>query len=40
MYALVILTLGVDDLDGLAIGDEHALVAHLTSHLSIERGMV
>ena len=36
MYALVVLTLGVDDGDGLVLAYEHTLVAYLSSHLAIE----
>ena len=40
MNALVVLALGVDDLDGLIGEDELTLVAYLTTHLSVERSLV
>ena len=40
MNGLVVLTLGVDDVDGLGLVADDALVTHLTSHLTIERGIV
>ena len=40
MDALVVLTLGVDDVDGLILVDEHAAVTYLTAHLTVERGVV
>ena len=40
MYRLVVLTLGVDDLDGLGLIADDATVTHLTTHLAIERRIV
>ena len=40
MYALVVLTLGVDDLNCLILADEYSTVSYLSSHLAIERGVV
>ena len=40
VYALVVLALGVDDLDGLVFVYEHTAVAHLSTHLAIERSVV
>ena len=40
MYALVVLALGVDDVDGLVLRYQGALVAHLATHLAVERRMV
>ena len=40
MYALVVLALGVNDVDGLVAGNEHTLVADLTTHLAVERSVV
>lgn len=40
MNALVVLALGVDDVNLLAVGDEPALVADLSAHLTIERSLV
>ena len=37
---LAVLTLRVDNLDGLVLRDEHTLVAYLTTHLAIERRVV
>ncbi len=37
MHTLVVLALGVDNVDGLVFADQHALVAHLATHLTIER---
>ena len=36
MYALVVLTLGVDDAHGLVLANQHSAVADLSSHLAIE----
>ena len=38
--ALVVLTLGVDDVDGFVFADKYSAVTDLTAHLSIERGLV
>ena len=38
--ALVVLALGVEDVDGLFFIDEHPAVAYLSAHLSVERGVV
>ena len=40
MHALVVLALGVKDLNGLGLIDQHAAVAYLSTHLAIERGVV
>ena len=40
MYRLVVLTFGVGDGDGLLLVYEDTGVAHLTSHLAIERSVV
>ena len=40
VYALVVLTLGIDDVDGFVFADKYAAVTNLTTHLSIERGLV
>ncbi len=40
MYALVVLTLGVDNLDGLILVAEHTAVTDLSTHLAIERSGV
>ena len=40
MHGLAVLTLRVDNLDGLVLRDEHALVTHLTTHLAVERRVV
>ena len=40
MDALVVLTLGVDDIDGLSLIDEDTTVTDLTTHLTIEGGIV
>ena len=40
MYALVVLTLGVDDIDCLIFANEYTLVTYLTTHLTIERSIV
>ena len=37
MYALVVLTLGIDDIDCLIFANEYTLVTYLTTHLTIER---
>ena len=37
VYALVVLALGVDDVDGFVLVAEHTAVAYLTTHLTIER---
>ena len=38
--ALVVLTLSVDNLDGLILADEYTLVANLSTHFAIERSVV
>ena len=38
--ALSVLSLGIDDFDGLVLADEHATVAYLTTHLAVERRVV
>ena len=40
MNALVVLALGVDNLYGLMLTNEHTLITYLTTHLAIERGVV
>ena len=40
MYALVVLALRIDDLDGLCLIADHATVTDLSTHLTIERGVV
>ena len=40
MHRLVVLTLGVDDLDGLGLVADYTLIADLTTHLTIERCVV
>ena len=40
MDALVVLTLGIDDIDGLSLIDEDTTVTNLTTHLTIEWGIV
>ena len=40
VHRLVILTLGVDNLNGLVLVDKHALIAYLSTHLAIERCIV
>ena len=37
VYGLVVLALGIDNLDGLVLADEHALFAYLSAHFAIER---
>ena len=37
---LVVLTLGVDDLDGLSLVAEDTTVTYLTTHLAIEGGII
>ena len=38
--ALSVLTLGIDDFDGLVLVAKHTAVSYLTTHLSVERGIV
>ena len=38
--ALVVLALGVDNLDGLILANEYTLVANLSTHLTIEWSVV
>ena len=40
MYALVVLALGVDNLDSLVLAYKDTAVSHLSSHLAIERSVV
>ena len=40
MHALVVLTFGVDDLDGLRLIAKHTAVAYLSTHLTIEWSIV
>ena len=40
VHALVVLALGVGDLDGLVLAHQHATVAYLTANLAIEGGVV
>ena len=40
VYTLTILTLGIDNVDGLGLVAEHALVSDLSTHLAIERCVV
>ena len=40
MYALVVLALGVDNLDSLVLAYKDTAVSHLSSHLSVEWGVV
>ena len=40
MDTLVVLTLGVNDIDGLSFIDENTTVTDLTTHLTIKRGIV
>ena len=37
MYALVVFTLGIDDINSLVLANKYTLVTYLTTHLSIER---
>ena len=36
MYRLVVLALGIDDVDGFGLVAEHTLVANLSTHFTIE----
>ena len=38
--ALSVLAFGIDDFDGLVLVAEHTAVSYLTTHLSVERGVV
>ena len=40
MYALVILTLGVDDADCFVLANKYTLIAYLTTHFTVERSMI
>ena len=40
VHGQTVLALRVDDIDGLELAHDDALVAHLSAHLSIERGLV
>ena len=40
MYALIVLTLCVDNLDSLVLAYKDTAVSHLSSHLAIERSVV
>ena len=40
MYTLVVLTLGIDNINSLVLANENTLITYLTTHLSIERSIV
>ena len=40
MYALVVFTLSIDDVDSFVLANEYTLIAYLTTHLTIERSMI
>ena len=40
MDALVVLTLGINDIDRLILVDKHTLIAYLSTHLTIEWGII
>ena len=40
MYALIVLTLGIDDINSFVLANKYTLVTYLTTHLTIERSIV